>query len=447
MANHSNNPTAKTPADQLNTFNAPERIKIPVDPLKPYIDRNNTSIGNILTNTVRQIYSNSSVSNQTMFEGVVLRCIDNPLDESLEYTEQYESSIRYSGQTGVPFKAYKVFVYHLFDVLLKPGTMSLTAEDYEKINLLPTFYTLDPLATEIPINSKVTVQFSNVKDLSNPTIISFPNAINGTSVDKPFILPAQKTISNNFANMPLGVIRPGEQVGNIETGNRKTKKANGSWLVGLKEDTVRGVDVSHWQPNFNFQEFVDADKQKNKFLILKMQHATGLTRTFVQQWEALNKIKDEFYYGIYWWPEYYRPDFLTAQIDALRQNLKKFNYSERNMPVSIDIEIERGNVPLDNILKACEMVQDMTPGNKPPILYVADWWWRKYSVPNDTRFSNYQLWVANWNVSRPTLPIPWSDFSIWQAGISTMPGKGFSGPVDQNIFNGSLSEFKKVFKV
>jgi GH25 family lysozyme M1 (1,4-beta-N-acetylmuramidase) len=68
-------------------------------------------------------------------------------------------------------------------------------------------------------------------------------------------------------------------------------------------------------------------------------------------------------------------------------------------------------------------------------------------VPVDSRASKYQLWVANWNVSRPTLPQPWSDFSIWQAGISTMSGRGSPNAVDQNIFNGSLSEFKQKMKV
>lgn len=451
MANKPNNPNANTPLRQLNTFNAPERIKIPADPLKVYIDRNNTTIGNLLTLSARQTYSASSLQNQTLFDGVVVKIIEDPYDSSIQFTDQYESIVRSCQQTGKTFKAYKVYVYGLFDIFLKSKTFSLDAKDYEKINLLPTFFPIDndPNLSTIPLNGKVTVTFSNVLELSNPTILSYTdNNVQGTATDDPFLVKSPNKISVDFKNLPIAVINPGEKVGNIETGNRKNKKKNGSWVVGLKEDTVRGIDISHRNPNFNIQEFVDSD-EKNKFLIVKMQHAGSIVKHFERHWQNLNKINKEFYFGIYWWPEYYRTDFMTSQFDALKQNLKKYNYSERNLPICIDIEIERGNVPLENILQVCEMVQDITPGNKAPIIYSADWWWRKYNVPVDSRVTKYPLWVANWNVSRPTLPQPWSDFSIWQSGISTMVGRGgdASDAIDQNVFNGSLGEFKTIFKV
>src|SRR5207253_3176993 len=57
-----------------------------------------------------------------------------------------------------------------------------------------------------------------------------------------------------------------------------------------------------------------------------------------------------------------------------------------------------------------------------------------------TGFSSYTLWVANWGVSCPNVPSPWTGWAFWQhADNGTVSGVPASA-VDMNYFNGTLAE-------
>jgi GH25 family lysozyme M1 (1,4-beta-N-acetylmuramidase)/5-hydroxyisourate hydrolase-like protein (transthyretin family) len=84
-------------------------------------------------------------------------------------------------------------------------------------------------------------------------------------------------------------------------------------------------------------------------------------------------------------------------------------------------------------------VQSLT--GRTPIIYVSPAFWQ-YHMANNTGFHYYPLWIANYGVSRPTVPGGWPTWSFWQ---STSSGRisGISGNVDRDVFNGPLSGLQK----
>ncbi len=69
-----------------------------------------------------------------------------------------------------------------------------------------------------------------------------------------------------------------------------------------------------------------------------------------------------------------------------------------------------------------------------PLIYTGKAFWDP-DVQSGLAAQGYPLWVANWEVSSPTLPSEWSTWAFWQytdKGSVT----GITGPVDRDRFNG-----------
>jgi GH25 family lysozyme M1 (1,4-beta-N-acetylmuramidase) len=69
-----------------------------------------------------------------------------------------------------------------------------------------------------------------------------------------------------------------------------------------------------------------------------------------------------------------------------------------------------------------------------PLIYTAKAFWNP-SVQPGLAAQGYPLWVANWEVSSPTLPSEWSSWAFWQYKDNGTVS-GISGPVDRDRFNG-----------
>lgn len=71
-----------------------------------------------------------------------------------------------------------------------------------------------------------------------------------------------------------------------------------------------------------------------------------------------------------------------------------------------------------------------------PIIYTDPNFWNEHM---DGSFGDYPLWVADYGVASPTLPVGWSDWVIWQHSESgSVPG--IDGAVDLDLFRGGLDE-------
>jgi hypothetical protein len=76
-----------------------------------------------------------------------------------------------------------------------------------------------------------------------------------------------------------------------------------------------------------------------------------------------------------------------------------------------------------------------------PIVYTGPSWWNRNTVASP-RWSQHDLWIANYGNPSPTLPRDWTTWRFWQwTEAGTIPG--MPGTVDVNWFNGDENQLKQ----
>jgi GH25 family lysozyme M1 (1,4-beta-N-acetylmuramidase) len=73
-----------------------------------------------------------------------------------------------------------------------------------------------------------------------------------------------------------------------------------------------------------------------------------------------------------------------------------------------------------------------------PVIYTTSQWWDK-CTGKSTAFSSDPLWIASWNVSAPSLPTAWANWTYWQY-TSTATGLGISGTFDTSYLSSTALE-------
>lgn len=83
-------------------------------------------------------------------------------------------------------------------------------------------------------------------------------------------------------------------------------------------------------------------------------------------------------------------------------------------------------------------VQEHT-GITPGIYTRAEFWNRAVLHGVDWNWKHFPLWVANYYVLKPTLPVDWTEYKLWQySSVSKYTWTNY--PVDVSWFNGTLAE-------
>ena len=136
-------------------------------------------------------------------------------------------------------------------------------------------------------------------------------------------------------------------------------------------------------------------------------------------------IKVGFYH--YFWPE---SDVKSSveQADFFYNTIKNYKFSL--YPV-IDVEVtnnQSGDIVCNDI-KAFEQEFQRVSGIT-AMIYCSSNFANKYLT--DKGLSQFPLWIACYNVSSPTIPTAWQNYSAWQYNDSqTIPG--ISSPVDADV--------------
>jgi lysozyme len=81
-----------------------------------------------------------------------------------------------------------------------------------------------------------------------------------------------------------------------------------------------------------------------------------------------------------------------------------------------------------------------------PMIYTSPYYWQDWG-DTDAFWRKFLLWIANYEVSAPSVPKPWTDWTFWQ---KTSRGDGHlfgaeSAYIDLNDYNGDWEEFKVNF--
>jgi lysozyme len=112
----------------------------------------------------------------------------------------------------------------------------------------------------------------------------------------------------------------------------------------------------------------------------------------------------------------------TAQANVLVTQLQEAGFASGDLQPVFDVEVTDGQSSTTiaaNLQTAINVVKQTLGAT--PVIYTGWSFWNTYV--NSTTFGASPLWIANWNVTCPTLPVGWSTWAIWQYNDnSTVPG-------------------------
>lgn len=193
---------------------------------------------------------------------------------------------------------------------------------------------------------------------------------------------------------------------------------------------IPGIDVSRWQGEINWKSVATAG---DRFAVIRASVGDQYTDPrFLINW---NGAKDA---GLLVSAYHVLKPTLSAesQMNHLRNTLGD---RKSDLPLVLDIELHDGLAPADVtacIRECLKMVRRID--ERKPIIYTAKWFWNNYVLPS-SEWSQYDLWVANYDVSAPALPVGWNEWKFWQySQEGKVPGIG--AKTDLNWFAGTYDE-------
>lgn len=178
-----------------------------------------------------------------------------------------------------------------------------------------------------------------------------------------------------------------------------------------KEESF-GIDVSHWNGDIVSELPLNDDIS---FIICKATQGKGVIDPYFQtNWitiKEMNKIRGAYHFYIYSDNPEVQANHFCEVVTDLDEN-----------DISLILDIEELSLPKtgvdrvklkEDIIKFLEFVENKI--NRIPIIYTDYSFANKYL--NDTKFSKYPLWLAEYSNSKtPKIPIAWKERGclIWQ---------------------------------
>lgn len=187
--------------------------------------------------------------------------------------------------------------------------------------------------------------------------------------------------------------------------------------------SIRGIDVSDYQPNVDWQAVA---RSGIAFAIIKSTEGESFVcEVFSRYWEQTKA--NGLIRGAY---HFFRP--ATDPIKQAYHFLKTVKLQDDDLPPVLDIETMGGLEAAAVCDRAAQWIDVMEKETGfRPIIYTYPGFWQKL---NTTRFSDYPLWIAHYTTAeQPMIPGGWKTWVFWQF---TDQGKveGITGGVDVNLF-------------
>jgi lysozyme len=193
---------------------------------------------------------------------------------------------------------------------------------------------------------------------------------------------------------------------------------------------LRGIDVSSHQGAINWTRVAQSGIS---FAFIKVTEGVGYRNPyFTSQWNGAKAAGITT--GTY---HYARPDLTgpEAEADYFLDNLPSL---EPGDSVVLDMEAGYGNL-LDWTLRWLRRVESVV-GFK-PIFYSGFWFMQPHGLIADDELSEYGLWYASYQSTRPPTPAKWPFIAVWQFSASSII-PGVNGPCDENSFEGTIEQFR-----
>ncbi|AXI83442.1 muramidase [Xylella taiwanensis] len=190
----------------------------------------------------------------------------------------------------------------------------------------------------------------------------------------------------------------------------------------------KGIDISHWNGDIDFIKVKGANI--DYVFIKATEGATYHDPLYVKN--RSGALSAGMKAGTY---HYFRALSSTpeAQKDNIVNVLTKngFNSSHEYLALSVarvGNEEAKPEVIADNLYKLLLLLgKEYIIGDRKPLIYCSKGFWDESVAGDRHNFSEYPLWVANWDVDEPKIPQTWSKagktWSVWQySSKGSIPG-------------------------
>lgn len=202
-------------------------------------------------------------------------------------------------------------------------------------------------------------------------------------------------------------------------------------------ETVKGVDVSHYQPKVDWKGL----------------KAEGYQFAFLKASEGLSYV-DKLFAG-------HRKNakaagllvgayhFLRPNVDPIAQArhfARVIGDTKGELPPVLDWETSDSSPGADDVAEGVAFLNELEKlTGRTPIIYTGPYFFQ--SLGSTTRYLNkYPLWIAHYGTKCPLVPSPWTYWTFHQytdkGNIQSIAGVN----EDANVFNGSLDQLKRFVK-
>lgn len=201
-------------------------------------------------------------------------------------------------------------------------------------------------------------------------------------------------------------------------------------------ETTSGIDVSYYQGDIAWPRVARAGV---KFAFIRVSDGEEIFDIkFQANWMGARQAK--ILRGAY---QFFRPEQSPiAQADLMIRTLRKHGRGE--LPPVIDIEVD-GGLPLTTVAKNAKIwiAHVRSQLGVEPIVYTNPGMWRWGGA---TDLGSQLLWLAHYTEQCPSVPPPWTRWTFWQY---TENGRiaGIDGPVDLDVFDGSIVDLRRRFRL
>lgn len=199
-------------------------------------------------------------------------------------------------------------------------------------------------------------------------------------------------------------------------------------------DFSYGIDISEYQGIISWGKVKEInDHQKVDFAIIRATAGNNhRDRFFTSNWRGSRN--NNILRGAY---HYFRPNENSTK--QANNYIKNVQLVPGDLPPILDIEKTSKIQSNDNLIKGVKnwlMIVENHYGIK-PIIYSGAYFYNKHL---NSKLDEYKLWVANYNNIKN--PLKNNSWIMWQFSDNGT-ASGIKGPVDLDLFKGSLPELKK----
>ncbi len=205
-------------------------------------------------------------------------------------------------------------------------------------------------------------------------------------------------------------------------------------LMRRHDDKIYGIDVSQYQGDISWDQVLTIhDEFPVDFIFVRATMGENAKDSrFKRNWKEIidkNKLRGAYHY--------FRPNENSAK--QAKNFIKIVKLEPGDLPPVLDIEEMPRNQSMDSLkvglkrwLNAVE-----THYNIKPILYSGDKYFADFL---EKEFADYTLWIANYNF---WVESPKKHWNFWQFSEKGTVA-GIKGPVDLNMYSGTIEELEEL---